>query len=191
MVQSKDNKLLSTNLAKFDNSWYRPGRTFLVRSIWYFVNCIFFISPLNPISSIKVVLLRLFGAKIGKGVVVKPRVNIKYPWFLDVGNHVWIGEDVWIDNLARVKIEDNVCISQGAMLLTGNHNYSKETFDLMVGEIKIEIGAWIGARAVICSGVTIASHSVITVNTVVTKNTEPYTIYQGIPAKAIKIRIVK
>lgn len=73
----------------------------------------------------KIWMLRKFGAKIGKGVFIKPLVNIKYPWNLDIGDYTWIGENVWIDNLTQVKIGSNVCISQGAMLLCRNHNYKK------------------------------------------------------------------
>jgi putative colanic acid biosynthesis acetyltransferase WcaF len=139
-----------------------------------------------PISAVKVVLLRLFGAKIGKGVVIKPNVNIKYPWLLEIGSYVWIGEQVWIDNLANVIIGDHVCISQGALLLCGNHNYKKPSFDLLVGKITIEEGAWIGAKAVVCPNVTVHSHAILSVVSVATKNLEPYAIYQGNPA--IKIR---
>lgn len=106
---------------------------FIKGFIWYFVNVLFFINPMNPISGLKVFLLRLFGAKIGKGVVIKPGVNIKYPWLLTIGNNVWIGEKVWIDNLDNVTIANDVCISQDAILLCGNHNYKKSTFDLIVG----------------------------------------------------------
>ena len=56
--------------------------------------------------------MRLFGASVGKGVIINPRVNIKYPWKLVIGSNVWIGEKVWIDNLADVTIGDNVCLSQ-------------------------------------------------------------------------------
>ena len=124
--------------------------------------------------------------QIGKGVVIKPSVNIKYPWKLIVGDHVWIGENVWIDNLAEVFISDNVCISQGAMLLTGNHNYKLSTFDLIIGTITLEDGVWIGAKSVVCPGVKCASHSVLTVGSIATKNLEPYIIYQGNPAIKIK-----
>ena len=79
-------------------------------------------NPLNPFSGLKVFLLQLFGAKVGKGVVIKPNVNIKYPWLLEIGDYTWIGERAWIDNLAQVKIGKNCCISQGAMLLCGNNN---------------------------------------------------------------------
>lgn len=137
---------------------------------------------------IKKVLLKTFGAKIGKGVLIKPKVSIKYPWFLTIGNHVWIGENVWIDNLAKVAIEDNACISQGAMLLCGNHNYKKSTFDLIVGEIKIEEGAWVGAQSTVCPGVTLHSHAILAVGSVATKDLEAHTIYQGNPAKKVRER---
>ena len=69
--------------------------------------------------------------KVGRSVIIKPRVRIKYPWFLQIGDNSWIGEDVWIDNLDSVIIKENVCISQGAMLMSGSHNYKSEKFDLI------------------------------------------------------------
>lgn len=179
---------MKTDLSKYDNSWYDPGRGFIKRTLWFIVNAIFFQCPLNPFSSLKVALLKLFGAKIGKGICIKPSVNIKYPWRLKIGNNVWVGESVWIDNLADVMIEDNVCISQGAMLLCGNHNYKKETFDLMIGEIIVKEGAWIGARAVVCPGVIVNAGAVLTASSVATKDLDANSIYQGIPA--VKIRII-
>jgi len=97
---------------------------------------------------------------------------------------------VWIDNLAKVEIGDNVCISQGAYLLTGNHNYKEETFDLIVKEIIIEDGVWIGAKSIVCPGVRLKTHSILTVGSVLTSDAEEYTIYQGNPAKSIRKRII-
>ncbi|MEO1714287.1 MAG: WcaF family extracellular polysaccharide biosynthesis acetyltransferase [Bacteroidota bacterium] len=177
-----------TNLNAFNNQWYETGASKIKILTWYLVNAVFFINPLNPASSIKVFLLRIFGAKIGNNVLIKPGVNIKYPWKLEIADQVWIGERVWIDNLAFVKIESNACISQGAMLLCGNHNYKKTTFDLMVGEIIIEKGVWIGAQAVVTPGITCHSHSILTVHSVATSDLEPYSIYQGNPAVKIRDR---
>ena len=176
-----------TQLEKFDNTWYKPGRGFITRALWYFVNVAYFKSGF-PINGIKLFWLRLFGAKVGNGVVIKPGVNIKYPWRLSIGSHVWVGEKVWIDNLGDVVLEDNVCISQGAMLLCGNHNYKKTTFDLMVGDITLRQGAWIGARSVVCPGITVGSHAVLSVGSVATQSLEDYTIYQGNPAMPVKKR---
>jgi putative colanic acid biosynthesis acetyltransferase WcaF len=174
-----------TDLSKYDNTWYHPGKKAMC-VLWYFVNVVFFVSHIIPLSGLKVWLLKLFGAKVGRSVVIKPGVNIKYPWKLVIGDNSWIGEDVWIDNLEQVIIGSNVCISQGALILCGNHNYKKSTFDLIVGEIQLEEGTWVGAKSIICPGVTLKSHSILAVGSVANKDLEAYSIYQGNPA--IKIR---
>jgi putative colanic acid biosynthesis acetyltransferase WcaF len=181
---------LKTQLNKFTNNWYTSGASKPKMLLWYFVNLIFFTSRWLPVSAIKVALLRIFGAQVGSGVVIKPAVNIKYPWRLKIGNHVWIGEQVWIDNLENVEIGHHVCISQGAMLLCGNHNYKKSSFDLMVGKINLEEGVWIGAQTVVCPGVVCKTHSILTVGSVATSELKAYTIYQGNPAKAVKERVI-
>lgn len=168
-------------LDKYNNNSYQPGSKFK-KTLWYFVNMVVF-KTMFPFPSIfKVKILRLFGTKIGAGIVIKPNVNIKYPWFLTIGDNCWIGEDVWIDNLAQVTIGDNVCISQGAHLLTGSHDHKKESFDLITKEIVLKDGVWIGAKSIVCSGVICKSHSILTVGSVGTEDLEAYSIYQGNPA---------
>ena len=176
-----------TDLTKFDNSWYRPG-TFIRRGLWYFVNIFFFKSSLPVPNGIKKSLLKLFGAKLGKRILIKPSVNIKYPWFLKIGNDVWIGEDVWIDNLSMVYLGNNVVISQGAFLFTGNHNYKKTGFDLLLKDIVVEDGVWIGAGSMIVPGIRMGNHSVAGAGSVITENTLPYSIYSGNPAKFVRRR---
>lgn len=133
----------------------------------------------------------MFGAKIAANVMIKPKVNIKYPWYLTIGKNAWIGENVWIDNLTEVTIGPNCCISQGALLLTGNHNYKSTLFDLMVAPITLEEGVWIGARSTVCPGVVCKSHAILTVNSVATQNLAPYSIYSGNPAQFIRNRLFK
>jgi len=178
------------DLSLYNNSPYHPGGNAIKRVLWYYVNIFFFKSSLFPFYAFKRDLLRLFGAKIGRSVEFKPCVNIKYPWHLNIGNHVWIGENVWIDCLVPITIGANVCISQGAILLTGSHNYKKNSFDLITGSIVIESGAWIGAAGIINQGITIGSHAVLTAGSVATTNLEPYGIYQGNPAVKIRERII-
>ena len=158
------------------------------RVLWYVFSNIFINTYWCPVSSVKVSILRLFGAKIGKGVTLKPNMNIKYPWKLELGNYVWIGENVWIDNLEKVTIADNCCLSQGVTLICGNHNYKKSTFDLIVKEITLEEGVWIGAKSFIGPGVTCASHSLLAVQSVATADLEAYTIYRGNPARKVANR---
>lgn len=183
----------TTDLSAYNNDWFKAtiGASRIKQFSWYLVNIVFFMNPLNPISSLKRTLLRWFGAKVGKGVILKPAINIKYPWKLSIGDFSWIGEKVWIDNLGEVVIGKNVCLSQGAMLLTGNHNFSKIKFDLMVDGIYLDDGVWIGAQALVCPGVQCASHAVLTARSVATKNLEAYTIYQGNPAIAVKQREIR
>ncbi len=178
---------MKTDLSTYNNTWYNPG-SYLKRILWLYINSIFLKSSFFPFNSLKVFLLRFFGAKIGKGVVIKPSVNIKYPWKLIIGDYVWIGEEVWIDNLDTVIIGNHTCISQGALLLCGNHNYKKSSFDLIIKPITIEEGVWIGAKSIICGGVTCYSHSVLTVASVATHSLEAYSIYQGNPCQKIKVR---
>ncbi|WP_108063691.1 WcaF family extracellular polysaccharide biosynthesis acetyltransferase [Poseidonibacter lekithochrous] len=168
-------------LSKYNNDWYTAGST-SKKLIWYFVNIFIFKAMIPLSSSLKVKILKIFGSKIGTGVVIKPNVSIKYPWFLSIGDNCWIGEDVWIDNLAQVTIGDNVCLSQGSYLLTGSHNYKEESFDLIIGPIILEDGVWIGAKAIVCPGIICKTHSILSVGSIATKNLEANVIYQGNPA---------
>ena len=176
------------DLSKFDNSWYDPGRSLAVRTLWHFANALFLQNPLNPSSSLKIIILRLFGAKIGEGVVLKPSINVKYPWNLEIGNYSWIGEHAWLDSLAPIKIGSNACISQGVYFCTGNHDWTDPAFGLVVKPISIEDGAWVGARATVLPGVTVKSHSIVAAGAVIAKDTEAYGIYVGNPAAKVKER---
>ncbi len=173
--------MLKTTLNLYNNNWYKPGAIKMVRAMWFLMNALFLNSYLYlPFSRHS--LLRLFGAKIGRNVILKPKINIKYPWNISIGDNSWIGEEVWLDSLGKIEIGNNVCISQGAMLLCGNHNYKKSSFDLIVKNIVLEDGVWIGAKAIICPGVHCGSHSVLSVGSVAVNSLDEYSIYQGNPA---------
>lgn len=181
---------MQTDLSQFDIGDYHTGNKMKV-IIWYIVNYLIFKSSIPWPYKFKVLLLRLFGARIGKGIVIKPNVRIKCPWRITIGNYCWIGEDVWIDNLGEVEIGSNVCLSQGAMLLTGNHDYTLSDFPYRLGNIKIENGVWIGAKSIVCPGVTCKSHSVLTVNSVASNILEESQIYSGNPATFIRQRVIR
>lgn len=177
-------------LSKFTIGDYRGGNKMIV-IIWYLVNYYIFNSPFPWPYRMKRMLLRLFGAKVGKGLLIKPKVRIKYPWRLTLGDHCWIGESVWIDNLEDVRIGNNVCISQGAMLLTGNHDYTRSDFCYRLGKIELEDGVWIGAQSVVCPGVVCRSHAILTVGSIATKHLEAWSIYAGNPAQFQRERRIK
>jgi putative colanic acid biosynthesis acetyltransferase WcaF len=180
----------AVDLGSFNNSWYSPGRSKLVQALWFFLGLPLLRSSIVPSSAFRRALLRLFGARIGHGVVIKPGVRVKYPWLLEIGDQSWIGEDVWIDNLARVEIEDNVCISQGAYLCTGNHDWADAAFGLIVRPIVLRAGSWAGAKSVLCPGVELAEGSIAAAGSVVVKSLKPWTVYAGNPAAPVRARVV-
>ena len=179
---------LKTNLAAYNNSWYQPGSA-SKRFCWYIASSLFFRNSLFPVSSVKLILLRLFGAKVGRRVRIKPCVTIKYPWFLEIGDNSWVGENVWIDNLGMVTIGSNVCLSQGSLLLSGNHDYTKATFDLVVKGIVLEDGVWIGAKSIVCGGVACRDHSVLAAGSVASSELDAYAVYRGNPAVKVGERV--
>lgn len=177
-----------TDLSRFDNQWFDEGASKFKWALWFLANAAFVYSPWNPFSGLRKAVLRAFGAKIGKGVIVKPRVQVKFPWNLSIGDHCWIGEAVWIENQGKVTIGSNCCLSQGATIMTGNHDYKKPTFDLIVKPVTLEDGVWIGSNAMVTQGVTCHSHSVLAVMSVASRDLDPYTIYAGHPCEAIRKR---
>ncbi|NDW19751.1 colanic acid biosynthesis acetyltransferase WcaF [Dysgonomonas sp. 216] len=155
---------------------------------WYLVKVLFFLSALPYPNSLKAFLLRKFGAKVGTGVVIKPRVNIHMPWKLEIGNYVWIGEESFLLNFELLKIGNNVCISQRAFLCGGNHNYKKPEMPYRNGPITLEDGSWVGASCFVCPDITIGTDCVVSACSVVKNNLPANTICEGNPAKPVKSR---
>ncbi len=170
---------------------YRPGRPDVVRALWLVTEALVFLNPVVTSYSFKRWVLRGFGARIGPGVIIKPDVHIKYPWRLSIGANSWIGERSWIDNLADVRIGANTCISQGAYLCTGNHDWSDPGMGLMLAPISVEDGAWIGAFAKIGPGVTVGRRAVLTLGSILVRSAEPGGIYAGNPAQMVKERRIQ
>jgi putative colanic acid biosynthesis acetyltransferase WcaF len=156
--------------------------------VWYLVKCAVFLSPLPFPSRLKCSLLRAFGARIGEGVVIKPRVNIHLPWKLVIGDFTWIGEEVFILNLEPVTVGAHCCISQRAFLCTGNHDYTEPDMPYRNQPILIEDGTWVGAQVFVAPGVIIRSEAVITAGSIVTKDLPSGMICSGNPCTAFKHR---
>lgn len=166
------------------------GRSRLTEACWYFVKCFLFLSPLPWPRGWKVFLLRLFGAKIGHGVVIKPRVNIHFPWKLSIGDHSWIGEEVFILNFEPVTVGNHVCISQRSFLCAGNHDFQDPAFSYRNEPIHIEDGAWIGAQCFVAPGVTVRREAVATAGSVVIDDLPVGWICRGNPCEPVRERRV-
>jgi len=164
---------------------WNPGASVIVQTFWFCLGSPLLAARWLPGSAWRVCLLRAFGARIGIGCRLKPGLRIKFPWRLEVGESCWLAEDAWLDNLAPISLGDRVCISQGAYLCTGNHNFRVPGFELRLGPITIGSDAWIAARAVIAPGTRVGSGAVVALGAVVSGAVPAGTIVRGNPAVVV------
>lgn len=164
------------------------GRPRVIEAIWHVCKCFLFLTPLPVPSGFKCFILRLFGARIGKGVVIKPQVKIHFPWKLTIGDFVWIGEEVFILNFEPAIIGAHCCISQRAFLCGGSHDYRQPDMPYRNGPIVVEDGAWVGAQVFVAPGVTIGTEAVITAGSVVTRDQPARMVCGGYPCLPLKER---
>lgn len=154
-----------------------------MEAAWILVKCIFFMSSFPLPSRLRVGMLRLFGAHVGERVVIRSQVDITFPWRLNVGDDVWIGEGVKILNLAAVSIANDCCVSQRAFLCTGSHRFDLPGFDLVSKPIVIHEGSWVTAGVFVAPGVSIGPHSMCAAGSVVLEDVAPHTTVVGNPAQ--------
>ena len=174
------------DLSRFKNPEFSRGASVVKEVLWWGVRSLLF-APWFPVpSALKCAALRAFGAKIGKGVVIRSRVNITFPWRVDIGDHVWIGDEVLILSLAPVKIGRSVCLSQRAFLCTGSHDFRSETFDLVVNPIEIGAGSWIAAGVFVGPGVVIGENTCCAAGAVVVRDAGPNVTVAGNPARPLE-----
>jgi putative colanic acid biosynthesis acetyltransferase WcaF len=144
-------------------AWDRPS---CVVYLWALCELVFVTNPFQISSGLRVRVLRLFGAQIGEGVIMRPRLRVKFPWKLSVGARSWIGEGVWIHNQARIEIGSDVVVSQDSFLTTGTHAFRAD-MALETSPVIIEDGVWITSRCVVLAGSRIGRSALILPNTVV------------------------
>ena len=140
---------------------------------------------------IRIGLLKLFQAHIGRGSSVHGTARIWQPWNLKMGEESTIGDRVDCYTVDKITIGDQVVVSQDAFLCTASHDISSSDMQLTTAPIFIKNNAWICARAIILPGVTIGEGAVVAAGAVVTKDVEPWTVVGGNPANCIKTRALR
>lgn len=178
---------MPVELSRFRNPEFQRGAPRWKEALWVFAAAPLVESYL-PGSGWRRTLLRAFGARIGVGVVIKPRLRLKFPWRLSVGAHSWLGEAVWLDNLDWIRIGANCCISQGAYLGTGNHDWADPVFGLITQPIDIADQAWICAQARVAPGSHIGVGAVLAQGAVHGGTLAAWAIAAGNPARVIRQR---
>lgn len=181
---------LSVDLGSFRRNGSIAGRGFLTQLAWFIFGLPLLRSSCLPGSRWRSILLCIFGAQIGAGVLIKSGVRIKYPWKLRIGGNSWIGEDCWIDNLADVTIGSNVCLSQGCYLCTGNHDWTDRSFSMSASPIVLEDGAWVASRSTLGPGVRLGFNAIACMGSVVRSSIPAGEIHGGNPAARQGLRVL-
>ncbi|MFI9586623.1 putative colanic acid biosynthesis acetyltransferase [Streptomyces sp. NPDC052236] len=170
--ESGHSAAVERSLRGFTGAGYAKGRPLLVQAAWFAVLNLAFVKWWFP-ARWRPTLLRAFGARVGQRVLIRQRVRVHWPWRLEVGDDVWIGEGAWLLNLEQITIGSNVCVSQGALLCTGSHQRHHRTFEFDNGPIRLEPGAWVAARAVVLRGVTVGRGAVVGASAVAHRDIAP------------------
>ncbi len=171
------------DLRRYDQSWYDRGRPGWFVLLWWLVQAIAFPLSLHNFNGIRSWLLRLFGAKIGHGVVIRPTARFTYPWKVEIGDYSWIGDDVVFYSLDSIRVGSHCVISQKSYLCTGSHDIQDPTFRLITSEIAIGNGVWVATDCFIGGGVQIGSNAVIGARSSVFGNIPEQQVCWGTPAR--------
>lgn len=164
------------------------GRSKITVQLWWIIQSTLFAWSPQVLFGWRRFLLRLFGAKIGTGVLIRPTARVTYPWNLEIGDYSWVGEDCVIYNLAKIKIGNNVVLSHKVYLNTGGHDYKKPSFDIFAEPIVLEDECWLTTDVYVASGITVGRGTVVAARSSVLKNLPENKICVGTPAIPIKDR---
>ncbi|MEL6944080.1 MAG: putative colanic acid biosynthesis acetyltransferase [Bacteroidota bacterium] len=133
-------------------------------------------------------LLKAFGAKIAKGVRLRPSMHTQFPWKVSIGENSWIGDEVVLYSLGEIEIGKDVVISQRSYICTGSHDYNKEGFDIYAQKITIEDECWLATDVYVAPNITIGRGTVVGARSSVFNDLPAGIIAIGSPAKKIKDR---
>lgn len=165
------------------------GRSGVWCQLWWLAqSCLFATSP-QFMYGWRRFLLRAFGAKIGKGVIIRPSARVTYPWKLTVGDHAWIGDHVDLYTLGEIQIGNHVVVSQRSYLCTGSHDPASKTFRIYAKPIVVEDGAWVATDVFVGPGVRIGRNALIGARSSLFTDARAGFVHVGSPAKPIRERV--
>ena len=171
------------NLKNYQASSYDRGRSSLFIMVWWLVQAIAFPLSLHNFNSFRCWLLRLFGAKIGRGVIIRPTARFTYPWKVKIGDYSWIGDDVVFYSIDRIEIGCHTVISQKSYLCTASHNFSDANFPTTTYPILIGNGVWLATDCFVAPGVMIGANAVIGARSNVLRNIPQQQVAWGNPCR--------
>jgi len=164
------------DLSRYDQSSFQRGRPGWYVLLWWLVQAIAFPLSLHNLSGFRCWLLRRFGARIGRRVLIRPTARFTYPWKVSIGDRSWIGDDVVFYSLDAIQVGRDCVISQKTYLCTGSHKIDDPAFGLVTAPICIGNGAWVATDCFVGPGVTIGANAVIGARS---------SVYRDIPAQQV------
>ncbi len=156
--------------------------------LWWVVQALLFKTSPQFLYGWRRFLLRSFGAKVGKGVILRPSVHTQFPWKVSIGDYSWIGDDVVLYSLGDIRIGNHVVVSQKSYLCTGSHRYDETDFPIYSVPIVLEDECWLATDVYVGPGVTIGRGTVVGARSSVFKSLPAGKICMGSPAKVVKER---
>ncbi len=179
------------DLRRYDQSWYEPGRPKWVVLLWWLVQAIAFPLTLHAHHGPRCFLLRLFGAQVGKQVIIRPSARFYYPWKIVIGDYSWIGSGVELYSLDWIRIGEHCVVSQNSYLCTGSHDITDPAFGLQTAPITLENGAWVATDCFVGPGVTIGANTVVGARSSVFSSLPAQHICLGTPCRPMKPRVMR
>ncbi|WP_008316562.1 hormogonium polysaccharide biosynthesis acetyltransferase HpsU [Leptolyngbya sp. PCC 6406] len=176
------------DLRRYDQSWYDPGRSKVVVLLWWLVQAVAFPLTLHAHHAPRRCLLRLFGARIGRGVVIRPTARFHYPWKVAIDDYSWIGGEVVLYSLDTIHIGAHCVVSQRSYLCTGSHDAEDPAFGLKTAPIVIENGAWVATDCFVGPGVRIGANAVVGARSSVFSDMPAQTLCWGTPCRSHRRR---
>ena len=165
----------------------RPGVTV---QLWWLVQATLFAWSPQFLYGWRRFLLRLFGAKIGREVLIRPSVKVTYPWKVSIGDYAWVGDEAVLYSLGEIRIGAHTVISQKSYLCAAGHDYTSPSFDIFSKPIEIGDEVWLAADVFVAPGVCVGDGSVVGARSTVLQDLPPGKICYGNPARVIKDRPV-
>jgi putative colanic acid biosynthesis acetyltransferase WcaF len=164
------------------------GRPAWIVQMWWIVQALFFHTSPQAFYGWRRLLLRLFGARIGRGVLIRPSATVTYPWKLRIGDWSWVGDHVTLYTLGEIVIGESAVVSQHSYLCTGSHDYTRPTFELYAKPIIIESEVWLATNVFIGPGVTVCRGAIVGACGVALKDVPAGMICAGNPLRVLRPR---
>jgi len=188
-VQVEEQKIpLVQNLGIYRVDPKFRGRSPLFVQFWWIIDAVFFRCSPQVMYGFRRWLLRLFGARIGNGALIRPSVTITYPWKVKIGVNSQIGDDVVLYSYGDITVGDNVVISQKSYLCAGTHDFRSESFGLQAFPIHIEDEVWLAADVFVAPGVSVGRGTVVGARSSVFASLPAMMICTGTPARPVRPR---